>query len=139
MNKKDFNIASKLQFLNYSVKKIHFEEVETKETNFTIYPEFMREIKQIDEHYFTVTLGCKIGPSEKGPFPFKTEVIIVGEFHIESLTEENKVLVSENSLAILFPFLRSTLSMLVLNSNHNPLLLPTINIVEFFKQSEKTN
>lgn len=140
MQKENTNIISTLQFQGYKVNKLFFEENE-ENTNCTtseynVCPQFMNEIIQIEENTFEVILGCRILPTEESPFPFSAEVVLTGRFSIDSTNKDKETLLNENSIAILFPYLRSTMSMLVLNSNHKPLILPTLNIVEVLKQAK---
>lgn len=138
MNKNAFNTDSVMQFKGYKVNKIYFEEnLNCLAHEFDVRPYFFKKMNIIDDNNFEITLGCKIQPSEDNPFPFSAEVVITGVFQIDSMNENNKILMSENSVAILFPYLRSTLSMLTMNANINPLILPTINIVELLKQYDK--
>ena len=139
MQKENTNILSALQFQGYKVNKLFFEENE-ENTNcatseYNVCPQFMNEIVQVDENDFDVVLGCRILPTEESPFPFTAEVIITGRFSIDAMNSNKETLLNENSIAILFPYLRSTMSMLVLNSNHKPIILPTFNIVEVLKQA----
>lgn len=43
-----------------------------------------------------------------------------------------------NAIAILYPYVRSIISTYTTNSNVDPIILPTINVVEMLKQ-EKNN
>lgn len=132
------NIDSVMQFKGYKVNKIYLEEnINCEVDKCDVCPKFLRKINIIDENNFEVTLGCKIESTEDNPFPFFAEVILTGKFYIDSMNEDNKVLINDNSVAILFPYLRSTLSMLTLNANINPLILPTVNIVELLKQYDE--
>lgn len=136
MQKENANTLSTLQFQGYKVNKLFFEEsTDCTTSKYNVCPQFMNEIIQLDENVFDVVLGCRILPTEEAPFPFSAEVIITGRFTIDSASPDKETLLNENSIAILFPYLRSTMSMLVLNSNHKPLILPTLNIVEVLKQA----
>ena len=136
MNNQNMSIISSLQFEGYKVNHLYFEENnDCTTTKCNICPEFKHQINQISDKDFEVVLGCRIISTEENPFPFSTEVIITGNFSIDSDAEDKEVLLNENSVAILFPYLRSTLSMLVLNANHKPLVLPTLNIVEVLKRA----
>lgn len=126
-----------LQFKGYEVKKIYFETEESqKGLSYDICPQFMRKIEPIGDNSYKVTLGCKIESTKEEPFPFNLEVILDGFFYIEELNRDNEILLKENSLAILFPYLRNIISTITLNANVSPLILPTMNIVEFFKNDD---
>lgn len=139
MNNANNNMNSKLQFVGYNVKRlILIQEDSYKELNkFNVKPQFMREVEFEDENNFTVSLGCKIDASDENPFPFSLEVIITGNFTITGETEYKDTFIKENSTAILFPYLRSTISMLTVNALKTPLILPTMNIVKVLEELEK--
>ncbi len=139
MEKKIDNINSVLQFENYKIIKLLFEKNtdipnETKE--FNVNPQFLKQINIVDEHNFNIALGCKITSTDNNPFPFSFEVIIEGFFTINEIKDNEKI-IEENAVAILFPYLRSTVSMLTLTANENALVLPTINIIKMFEELDK--
>lgn len=45
--------------------------------------------------------------------------------------------ISVNAVAILFPYLRSVISNLTINCGVQPVILPTLNISEYFKNKYK--
>lgn len=140
MGKENISIMSPLQFKGYKVNQLHFEEnVNCSVTECNVCPEFKHQINQISDIDFEVVLGCRIISTEENPFPFSTEVVITGKFSIDINNENKETLLRENTAAILFPYLRSTLSMLILNSNREPIVLPTLNIIEVLKQGDTTS
>lgn len=128
------NINSTLQFQGYKVITLRFELGESHQEEYHVKPQFMKKIFNIDDTNFEVNLGCKIVPSLDEPFPFTCEVVLSGQFSIDENCENRDILIHENSVAILFPYLRSTLSALTLEANQQPLILPTLNIVNLFKE-----
>lgn len=131
-------ITSLMQFKGYDVLKLEYKkniEEFKADVQFKMAPSFKKSIEILDEKNFNVTLGCKIESNEDEPFPFDMKVVIEGHFYISNV-EGNEQLINENSLAILFPYLRATISMITSSANINALILPTINIINLFKQLE---
>lgn len=62
--------------------------------------------------------------------PFRLSVEIAGRFVCEN---EWKPELEPNVLAIMFPYLRSIVSMITSNSGREPIILPTINIAGLFE------
>lgn len=65
-------------------------------------------------------------------FFFETDDIITDEF-------KNSSFPVINAPAIAFPYLRSFLSMITMQSGYPPVMLPSINFVEFAKNVQKCN
>lgn len=140
-NQKNQNINSIMQFNGYDVLKIIYEKNLNKSQlreEYEVHPQFFKEVTQKDEDSFSVILGFKIESTDDNPFPFTTEIIMEGKFQfIGSVEKDDKIkLMNENSLAILFPYLRSVVSMVTVSANETALLLPTFNIINFFKEHD---
>lgn len=131
---------SKMQFLGYSVTKLHYEDVESEKNEFSINPQFKRTIKEIDASNYLVEIELLLKPSEAEPLPFQIEMAIAGKFVVESDDAEfKKQLIEKNTLAILFPYIRSTLSSLTLLANIPPLIMPIFDFTKVFSEDEKTS
>lgn len=129
---------SKLQFLGYSVTKLHYEDVKTDKSEFSINPQFKRTIKKVDDSNYLVEIEFLLEPSEDEPLPFKIEMAIAGKFIIESDDEDfKKQLIEKNTLAILFPYIRSTISTLTLLANIPPLIMPIFDFTQVFREEPK--
>lgn len=129
-----------LTLKNYIVKNINFSINENFQFNqnitIKINPEFRREIKKIDNNNATVNLFFCI-KNEKADLPFSMEVNIEGQFHLENWEQPDLMsLIVSNSIAILFPYLRSIISMITANANISPYMLPVMNIAALFEQDE---
>lgn len=82
-------------------------------------------------------LGVQIGDIDGDTsLPFYINVEIEGDFAL-SENDQADILMKQNAVAILFPYLRSTLTMLTTVANINPIILPTINLAKMF-ESEQT-
>lgn len=131
---------SVLQFLGYDVNQLRFEQKNASETgDFQITPAFKRSVTALPSDHYDVTLGILIRGSEEKPIPFEICVELTGHFQAEFTDESEKVrqqLTNQNTVAILFPFLRATVASLTLAANIPPVLLPVINLAGAFDKKE---
>lgn len=134
------SIDGLISFDQYSVTHIKFdtndkyggEEVQ-------LIPLFRRRVEEIEEtNSYIVSLEFKLAAeNEASELPFFLDVGIQGVFSSEE-TDQELVgqLINENGAAILFPYLRALISTVTVNANISPLTLPTINIIELFKNEK---
>lgn len=132
-------IKSTLRFIDYYVNKIEFYnndsfDGDSVEIDFNI----EREIEYLEDenNTFLVTLNSKIFESAKeNNYPFSMNISLTGIFEIDDSDAENVRDFAEiNSIAILFPYLRSIVSTYTANANVAPLILPPINIVKMIRE-----
>lgn len=127
------NSLATLQFLGYTAKEFSFhlkEQSIEKGENVSYTPEFDCALNKIDDNNNTLTLSVKLGHNDN--LPFSLSVSLEGRFQIEpSPTDEEDYVI--NAAAILFPYLRASVSQLTSTANVPPLVLPTINIVNLFE------
>ena len=126
-----------LQFTGYQVIKAEYS-VNDIETNagdkYVIKPIYDRMIRKLGNNEYALFLEVRVGDGDE-PFPFRADVGIVGKFRYSSV-DHDETLLKKNAVAILFPYLRSTLTMLTSLANVNPIILPTINLVKMFEDNE---
>lgn len=96
-----------------------------------IYPKFSRSIKALNENQVEVKLGVMIG-AENEKYPFFLNVSLCGVFYLEKL-KENDEMVKHNTIAILFPYLRSIVTLITANANLPPFIIPVMNIIALFE------
>lgn len=127
-----------IKFKGYKVYKSNFElnnNFSHEGDNILMNPGFRRRVVSIDKNNYEVRLSVII--EKEYDHPFFAEVEIGGMFETRNWeNEENKWIIG-NSTAILFPFLRTTLSNLTINANINPYILPVININKLFEEEGK--
>lgn len=126
---------SNLKFINYYVNNVEFYNNELfEEGTIEIDMKMNKDIKYLDddENTVLVTVNAKIFEgAEKNNYPFTMNISITGIFQIEDITDEHsKELAEVNSIAILFPYLRSLVSTYTANANVPPLILPPINVLK---------
>lgn len=125
-----------LTLKKYIVKTMNFSINEdfqfNQNTTISINPEFNRQIRKIDNDTAAVNLGFSIS-NENNDMPFSIEIDIEGLFHLENWEHpDNLQIITSNAIAILFPYLRSLVSMVTANANISPYVLPVMNITALF-------
>lgn len=125
---------------SYIVKKIKFlinEDFSFDEnTTVGVTPEFKKQITKIDEDNASVILGFLIDNKEKD-MPFSIDVEIEGVFRLDNWEHPDRnTIIQSNAIAILFPYLRSVVSMITANANIPPYVIPVMNIVALFNKAE---
>ncbi|NBL00678.1 MAG: hypothetical protein EOM50_22300 [Erysipelotrichia bacterium] len=136
-----------LKFKNYTVNKMFFQEntlFDKKIKELNLNPIFNYTIIPTDNvNTKNLLFNVKIGDLESEDSPFYIDIVINGLF--EYVPEENELELSmddylkENGIAILFPYARSIISTLTSqsNSSYPTIILPTINVPEVVRRSEK--
>ena len=135
-------VKSALQFVGYDVTRLQFEKnslfVGAGEVQIT--PKFKKEVSELGENSINVTLGVLIENTESSPTPFNLCVELTGHFNAQFSGEESlpfrEQLINQNTVAILFPFLRSTVASLTLAANISPVILPIINLAGAFEKPD---
>lgn len=131
-----------LTLKNYIVKTMSFSINENFRFNqnitIDINPEFKRQIRKVDDDTAIVNLGFRIN-NENNELPFSIDIDIEGLFHLKNWEDPKQVpLITSNTIAILFPYLRTLVSMITANANVSPYVLPVMNISALFDE-EKTS
>lgn len=128
-------MKSKLSFKNYDVTKLEFDinkNFNEEQEEISIASKISKKIinNPDNEEEFTVCLKIEIG-ERSAEMPFYLNVIIEGNFELK----ENKEL-QKNAVAILYPYLRSTVSNIMSVCNIPPFFLPIINVEKWFEEKE---
>lgn len=129
-----------LTLKNYIVKTINFsinEDFEFPENEpIKITPTFRRDIHKIDDDNVVVDLIFLID-NNNNDMPFSVHADIQGMFNLEKWEQPDQLpLITGNAVAILFPYLRTLVSMVTANANITPYVLPVMNIAAMFEQSK---
>ena len=128
---------SALQFLGYCVDELVFlskpEFVEAAD-HVVLNPTFTRRIKQVNPEEYEVSIGSKL---EQEDLPFEVRLSLTGRFKCEGVSDVQRAL-KVNAVAILYPYVRATLSLLTTLAAVPPVVVPTINLAKMFEQEEQT-
>ncbi|WP_285141241.1 protein-export chaperone SecB [Lactococcus petauri] len=136
-----------LNFENYFFEKFSFEENknfdgESKNLDVDFFPKAEVNILE-DENIAIVELNSIIGDESKKDCPFIGQVTLTGIFNISFDEEDHEDadlaenFLTQNTIAILFPYLRSFIADMTLRTNKFPtFILPPFNVVEMIKDNE---
>lgn len=122
------------------LNRLYFENIQfNRKQHFSAEPEldirFKRDVQQRveDKADYRFILSANLVDKERNSV--EINIGLVGDFHITSSNNEYNAerLVSENGVAILFPYLRSEITLLTSQPGFKPVVLPAVNIVEMFK------
>ena len=131
-----------LQLLKYKVDKIEFNLNENYKiiqgTSIELNQNLERIISKIDENTLQVTLKYDIYNLENKQVPFTMSIIISSVFSLLNWEQENnKEIAMVNTVAILFPFMRSLIATITANANVPPYILPVLNVAAWLNNLEK--
>lgn len=129
-----------LSFNNYEVLNMYFEaKKEEDNSNDTADLNLAYEFSEIDDNKFSAIIATQ----NNTDFPYTYQIIIRGFFTYNSDDDLSEPLglngVKPNALAILYPYLRQTLSQLVTLSGNHQIVLPTLNMFDFVSQTKETS
>lgn len=133
-------MLAKLQFLDYFVTDIEykFNPMFTSSDDEKLSPEFGYEIKMNEEDptEALVYLSISIGEKNLKENSVYVSVTIVGHFKAFNVEdqEELEYYFTHNTLAILYPYLRSLVSEITSKGSEAPIILPTLNIVSLIHE-----
>ena len=102
-------------------------ERECKVKNGECKADLQRDITKTDAHEYDVELKLSVQKSE-------LSVLIVAKAHFEydaETYEMEEKIVKTNTVAIMFPFIRSQVTLLTTQPGMNPIVLPPINTTKF--------
>lgn len=129
-------VNSTLQFLHYDVNKIQFinnPDYEAQEVEVDL--EFDSAIERSEE-YIAQKVSIEVFPNglENG-MPFQLQIDLTGHFRLVDGAEKMETKnIETNTLAILFPYVRSLVTTITANANVPALVLPPLNIVRTLEE-----
>ena len=134
-------IKATLRFMGYDVQIMNFQKKIPQQmeenSEIELNPIFSRHISSKDKTHYELALGVKL---EQDNLPFYAEIVLVGKFAVDEEQNAEKIM-KVNATAVLFPYVRATLSMLTTLAEIPPINIPPINLVKMFEheQSESEN
>lgn len=95
---------------------------------------FERKVSELQkDQKYRVSLLCKINEDAS---QLSFEARVVGVFSVLSEScEIRDLLIKKNTLTVLFPYLRSMISLITSQGNIPPIVLPILNIAEMFEDN----
>lgn len=118
--------------------KISFERLGFCNKDANVQTEFKLSysVKELGENDFCVTLGATATRKEE----YVAAVTISGYCEIDSGfsdNEERKSLLTQNAIAILFPYIRSEMTLLTAQPEVEPIVWPVMNILAMMEQAKE--
>jgi preprotein translocase subunit SecB len=128
-----------IKFLGTKVSKLSLlvNESNTSELKDDFQLSFVNGYSEEDEHSFDVRFSLGISSKKEG---FVLELEYKGFFSTDepiSASFKESHFPSMNAPAIAYPFLRSFINTVTVNSNLNPVILPTINFQELVRKQQE--
>lgn len=124
------NYESKLILKKLEVLNSRFDNNAKEGDELELKVLFDRKITELGDNQYNITLTTIVSDDDKKLF---VSVTISGLFETEI---ENKVLVERNTIAIMFPFVRSYISLITTQPNKPPIILPAINVAAMINDNE---
>lgn len=90
-----------------------------------------REIHEYEENKISIKLYCRVEKKDN----FELNLCLVGSFLVGEDFPTDKLL--PNAIAIMFPYLRSQVTLMTTQPNITPVIIPPININSFLKRQQK--
>lgn len=122
-----------LKLENLFFEKISFERRTENISNFNYHPSFGKNIKQISDDNFIVGIELKITNDKN---EFEAIASLKGMFIVECPQEQISEYINSNAIAILFPYIRSQMTLITSQPNMQPIVLPPININALLKEQD---
>ena len=122
-----------LQFLGYRVDTMQFKskpDYTPSSEPIELKPTFNLTIQQVNDNEYNVTIGVEL---KQSTLPFDAELSLTGRFKYEGNMDVQKML-KINAVAILYPYVRSTLSLMTTLAAVPPVIVPTINLAQMFER-----
>lgn len=94
---------------------------------------FSKQLHQIDESLYKVTVSVCINSDDL----CSINITMSGFFKLQEESALGKRLLTTNAIAILFPYIRSQLTLLTSQPGFNPVVLPIMNINALFTDENK--
>jgi len=138
-------IQAKIQLQKYIIEAIEYKispgiEALNNDEQFNMDINISQNLHNDNENRIaTLKLGCQIGNNNLDDnFPFFLKVELVGIFSYDTDLSEDQCtrMLNVNGTAILFPYLRSLISMITTLCSIPPVIIPTINIGKLISQNE---
>lgn len=130
---------SVIQFLGYRVTEIAYicaPDFEFPKENVAYKFNFSKSLVSLSDNEIQEILKINVFYAENDDFesaPYKLSIEMAGRF---SSASEWQPQWESNALAIMFPYLRTLVSMLTSSSGREPIILPTVNIISMFKSPQ---
>ena len=118
------------------LKSLYFESINFVSTGNAVDPKVSPKTtltkaisEKLDNSGFVTKLSCQI----KFDNAYSLDVTLIGDFLVSGGLNDGNTFYKENSIAIIFPYLRSQITLLTAQPGMSPLVMPVININKLFE------
>lgn len=132
-----------LKFKGYTVKEMSYKSNSNfkKTKSINLKPNLQSDY-EINNDDITVNLSVKVGSLSDESLPFEVTCSVQGLFEYDSEEDTDNIgvdaFIHNNSVAILYPYVRAIVATLTTSSNEFPgYNMPTINVAEVLRNSNK--
>lgn len=128
-------VLSTMQMKEIYIQRSAFERNNSKISGKSLEIEFERGRKQLEDSLFQVILNTHIHNTAN---EFSIDLSVVGIFDVSKVDASMcETLLDKNTYAILFPFVRSQVTLLTSQPGMQPIVLPAININSMIEASSE--
>ena len=114
---------------NLIMKSLYFKEFnfsrEEKITDGELSVELKKNIETVSQHNYNIVLELNINNESND---INLHVVTIGNFEFDSDDySAEEAIINKNTVAIMFPYIRSHITLMTSQPNMNPIILPPIN------------
>ena len=113
--------------------ELSFKRLGIKTEDSKIHLEINQTVKKNDESHYTLTIFVKATKEKE----FIATVKIRGECSVNKNDPSKDILVQENAFSILFPYVRSELTLLTSQPETDPIVLPVMNVQAMMERAKQ--
>lgn len=135
MDQEEKNVLSTMKLLHCVIDELHFERkgFQPPEGPKDNQARFTRNISKDGDGLYRVGLVAEIKREDE----FEMKLVITGYFELDENDPNKEALLEKNAVAILFPFLRSEITLLSSQPEMTPIVLPVVNIAAMFEKAKQ--
>lgn len=133
MDQENNKVLSTMRMLHCVIDELRFERkgFQPPEGPKDSQVRFTRNIGKDGDGIYRVGLAADINREDE----FEMKLVITGYFQLDENDPNKQILLEKNAVAILFPFLRSEITLLTTQPDMAPIVLPIVNIAALFDES----
>ena len=124
------SVISNLKIITNEIS-FHINQISGEQ--FTIHPQFSRDIGTIDDNHIFTRLRVEIKNTKENPFPFDVIVDITGVFDTKMIPKDKREsFQTHQAVSVLLPHIRNIVASLTANAFVQPIVLPVLDVNSLF-------
>lgn len=131
----DEKVQSVLRLNNLYYEELFFKRNSNSIANDKVNISASFEVNEITDLKYEVKLKLRLEDEDK---LFEVRVVLVGNFEIaaEFPKEQRDILIQKNTVAIMFPYVRSQVTLITSQPGMEPIIIPPININALIEKAQ---